>query len=79
MSYQNLSRARDESLVLLPLKATPRRVRAIPLYRALDVSRSTFYAGVKSGRYPRPDGYDGKMPFWFYSSVRYLLEPTQSA
>jgi predicted DNA-binding transcriptional regulator AlpA len=29
----------------------------------LGVSRSTLYAGLATGRYPKNDGYDGKLDF----------------
>jgi hypothetical protein len=35
----------------------------------LNVSHSTFSAGVKSSRYPSPDGYDGKRPYWLNETV----------
>jgi len=51
----------------------PRRLRAKTFYGLLGVSRSTFYQGLRRDRYPRPDGYDGSMPFWYYASVRRLF------
>jgi hypothetical protein len=50
------------------------RVRVANLLAILNVSHSTLYAGLKSGRYPLPDGYDGSMPFWNTSTIRTILE-----
>jgi len=48
----------------------PGRLRVAHLLSLLSVSHSTLYAGIKSGRYPKPDGIDGKIPFWWTSTVR---------
>lgn len=53
---------------------TPARVRVKHWLALLSVSHSTFYAGLKAGRYPKPDGHDGKFPFWRTSTVRDFLE-----
>jgi hypothetical protein len=50
------------------------RLRVANLLAILNVSHSTFYAGVKSGRYPSPDGRDGSFPFWRTSTIRAFLE-----
>lgn len=52
----------------------PARVRVKHWLALLSVSHSTFYAGMQTGRYPKPDGYDGKFPFWRTSTVRDFLE-----
>jgi len=49
------------------------RLRVSHLTALLAVSRSTLYAGIASGRYPQPDGKDGKMPYWLTSTVREYL------
>ena len=51
----------------------PGRLRVAHLLSLLSVSHSTLYAGIKSGRYPKPDGIDGKIPFWNTSTIRLLL------
>jgi predicted DNA-binding transcriptional regulator AlpA len=51
----------------------PGRLRAKNLMAILNVSRTTFYSGVRTGRYPKPDGLDGKMPYWLTSTVRPLV------
>jgi hypothetical protein len=41
----------------------------------LNVGHTTFCAGVKNGRYPAEDGYDGGRPYWLNETVRtYLSE-----
>ena len=41
-----------------------RRIRVLQLLQLLSISKATFYARLKAGHYPKPDGYDGKMPYW---------------
>ena len=50
------------------------RLRVANLLAILNVSHSTLYAGLKSGRYPSPDGRDGSFPFWRTSTIRAFLE-----
>jgi hypothetical protein len=42
----------------------PGRLRVSNWLALLGVCHSTFVNGVKSGRYPKADGYDGRFPFW---------------
>lgn len=42
----------------------PGRLSVGNMLALFNVSAATFYAGMKSGRYPQPDGYDGRKPFW---------------
>lgn len=51
----------------------PGRLRVCHLLALLGVSHSTLYAGIKTGRYPAPDGHDGKLPFWNTATIRALL------
>jgi len=37
------------------------------------ISHSTLYRGLKSGRYPDPDGWDGNRPYWRTSTIAPLL------
>lgn len=54
----------------------PGRLRVAHLLSLLSISHATLYAGLKSGRYPQPDGFDGKMPFWQTATIRaYLARP----
>ncbi len=50
------------------------RLRVSNLMAILAVSHSTLYEGIKSGRYPKPDGYDGKLPYWRTDTIRAFLE-----
>jgi len=52
----------------------PGRLRVAHLLSLLSVSHTTLYAGLKSGRYPKPDGRDGNMPFWFTATVKPLVQ-----
>ncbi len=49
------------------------RLRVANLMAILNVSHTTLYAGIKTGRYPSPDGRDGKFPFWMTSTIREFL------
>jgi predicted DNA-binding transcriptional regulator AlpA len=51
----------------------PGRLRVAHLLALLGISHSTFYAGVKSGRYPGPDGKDGTIPYWNTVTIREYL------
>lgn len=42
----------------------PGRLSVGNMLALFNVSAATFYAGLNSGRYPKPDGYDGRRPFW---------------
>lgn len=42
----------------------PGRLSVGNMLALFNVSAATFYDGMKSGRYPQPDGYDGRKPFW---------------
>lgn len=50
------------------------RLRVSNLLAILNVSHSTLYAGVKSGRYPKPDGRDGSFPYWNTLTIKTYLE-----
>ena len=50
------------------------RLRVSHLMALLAVSRSTLYAGIASGRYPKPDGKDGRMPYWLTSNIKAFIE-----
>ena len=60
----------------LPLQISldqPGRVRVGHLLELLSTSHATFYRRVAEGVYPKPDGYDGKRPYWRTDTVRELL------
>ncbi len=47
----------------------PGRLRVANMMSLFGVSRTTLYAGISSGRYPAPDGKDGRIPFWNTETV----------
>ncbi|MFM0603651.1 hypothetical protein PQR05_03865 [Paraburkholderia sediminicola] len=46
------------------------RLRISEVLQVLKVGKSTFFDGIKSGRYPTADGRDGRMPYWLTSTIR---------
>lgn len=46
------------------------RLRVANLLAILAVSHSTLYQGLRSGRYPPADGFDGNMPYWTTQTIR---------
>lgn len=52
----------------------PGRLRVAHVLSIYGISHSTLYAGLKRKRYPKPDGYDGVMPYWMTSTIRQSLE-----
>ncbi len=60
----------------LPLQLSldqPGRVRVGHMLELLSTSHATFYRKMKQGIYPKPDGHDGKRPYWRTDTVRDLL------
>ncbi len=51
----------------------PGRLRFANLMALLGVSHQTIYSRIARGDIPPPDGYDGKLPFWYCSTIRPLL------
>jgi predicted DNA-binding transcriptional regulator AlpA len=52
----------------------PGRLRVAHLLAILGISHATLYAGLKTGRYPEPDGRDGKFCYWKTSTIRAFLD-----
>ena len=52
----------------------PGRLRVGHVLSLLSISHSTFYAGLKKGRYPPADGHDGNFPYWKTSTIKQFLE-----
>ena len=50
------------------------RLRVCNLLALFGVSHATLYSGLKSKRYPKPDGYDGKIPYWNTLTIRQYLQ-----
>lgn len=66
MSDRNHSQLPDEGFVRLP-----------EVLRVYPVSRSHWYEGVKSGRYPQPVKLSDRITAWKVSDVRKLLGETE--
>jgi len=47
----------------------PGRLYVAHLMHLFQCSHQTIYSRVAQGAYPRPDGYDGKRPFWHTSTL----------
>lgn len=52
----------------------PGRLRVANMMSLLGVSRATLYVGMSSGRYPEPDGKDGRIPYWNTETIKRWLE-----
>lgn len=51
-----------------------KRLRVGHLMNLLTISHATLYARLHTGTLPKPDGYDGKRPYWKTSTIRAFLE-----
>lgn len=51
----------------------PGRVRVANLMALLDVSHSTLYKRIADGKFPEPDDRDGRIPFWYTSTILPLV------
>jgi hypothetical protein len=49
------------------------RLRLANCLAILSIHHSTFCRGVRSGRYPPPDGRDGKFPYWNTKTIASFL------
>lgn len=52
----------------------PGRLRVAHVMAILSISHSLLYQGMKEGRYPKPDGWDGKFPYWNTGTISAFLE-----
>jgi hypothetical protein len=58
----------------------PGRLRVAHLLAILGVSHGTLYAGLRpkpgetATRYPKPDGRDGRFPYWKTATVKAFLD-----
>ncbi len=52
----------------------PGRLRVGNLLALYGVSHQTFYARLKQRIYPKPDGYDGKFPYWKTGTIKAFLD-----
>jgi predicted DNA-binding transcriptional regulator AlpA len=53
----------------------PGRLRIAHLLKLFAISRTTLHDRVASGVIPKPDGHDGRMPYWLTSTIRPFMEP----
>ena len=51
----------------------PGRLRVGHLQTLLSLSHSGVYARIEKGEVPKPDGKDGKRPYWFTETIRPLV------
>lgn len=59
-----------------PLKVPldqPSRLFIAEVLGCFNISQSTLHEGVKLGKYPKPDGRDGRRPYWLSSTIRDFL------
>lgn len=49
-------------------------LRLPQVLKLFPVSRSTFWAGVKSGKYPKPRKLSARCVAWFERDIRALIE-----
>jgi hypothetical protein len=58
----------------------PGRLRVAHLLAIFGIAHATLYAGLKpkpgetTTRYPKPDGRDGKFPYWKTGTIRAFLD-----
>lgn len=54
----------------------PGRIRIGHMMTLFSVSHSTLYKRIESSVIPKPDGKDGKRPYWLHETVRPLVQST---
>ena len=74
---KKLGHTRPASVADIEL-SKPGRLRVGHLMTYFSVSHSTLYEHMKSGRVPKPDGRDGKRPFWNTATIRPYLDAAQA-
>lgn len=50
-----------------------KRLRVGHLMNLLAISHATLYARLQTGSIPKPDGKDGKRPYWTTATIRAFL------
>jgi predicted DNA-binding transcriptional regulator AlpA len=58
----------------LPESGFVRLPRILPPHGPIPVSKSTWWAGVKSGRYPKPVKLGPRITAWRVEDIRKLIE-----
>lgn len=51
----------------------PGRLRVKHVLALFAVSHSTLYSWMAQGKFPKPDGHQGRMPFWNTDTIRLML------
>ena len=54
------------------------RLHAKDFIRLLAIGSTAFYAGLKKHRYPPPDGYDRKRPYWHQKTAYDFLSSAEA-
>ena len=50
-----------------------------PVPAVIPVSKSTWWAGIKTGRYPQPVKLGPRITAWRVSDIRALIDPEKAA
>ena len=50
------------------------RLRVGNILYLFNISHSSLYRRIKDGSFPKPDGKDGKRPYWLTSTIKPILE-----
>lgn len=72
MNYAQNSLPETGFLRLKQILGSPRSDPQVP--PIIPVSRSTWYQGIKDGRFPPPVNLGGRSSFWRVEDIRALLE-----
>ncbi len=52
----------------------PGRLRIANIMALCGISHSTLYQRLRDQIYPKPDGFDGRIPFWKTTTIKEFLE-----
>ena len=52
-------------------------LRVNQILRFIPISRSSWWAGVKSGRYPKPSKLSPRVTVWSVQSIRAIIEGSE--
>lgn len=52
----------------------PGRLRTEEVLSVLKIGKSSFWDGIKTGRYPEPDYHEGRVPFWKHATILHVIE-----
>lgn len=48
----------------------PGRLKACEVIAVLRISKTAFFEGIKTGRYPAADTREGRIPYWYAQTIR---------